>query len=589
MNSSELDRASLHAQQEWNIWVIDDDPLILSLIRSVLEQELLPARLNIREFSSFGGAETAFGEPSDVDLVILDNYLGDGEGIDLLPLISSFGSQYLKKWLPVIMVSANDDQAFLARCFAEGAADYLTKPFNVSLMGYKAHAMLKAKRNQDRINEQNAQLEQLISARKREEEMASFTYDFYLRRTQRIEKGVWTCLKTPNAFSGDLLLSAQSPEGRLVFMLADATGHDLSAAISLIPVIARFHRMVEKGHRLPQLLLEINDRLLEDTPDDRFIAAVMIEVDPKSRKLHIWNGGMPPVLEITRNGEVHAQHPSQHMALGILGGSSFSAVAKVVDLSPDHWFLMLSDGLLEQQNESGERFSLELLRQNLGHGVVESMEALERAHESFRGEMPYQDDISFCAIDPGSSLGSMTPICSGCVGDEVLHSLRNHAFFDWSTIVAGPQIGQTQIPVLCGDLLAEFGVSQDLSERVFTIVTELFVNGVDHGLLKLSSELKDGPDGFFTYMQEREKRLASLTGEDQITVQITWDPKSTPPSLSISVADTGTGFQRIDPAEGDESTKFFGRGLSVVAHLSTRLDIKPPGNHLTAVLESDQT
>lgn len=590
MSLSEFDgKATSPALQAWSIWVVDDDPLILALIRSVLEQELFPAKLDIREFASFRAIEEALREPSNVDIVILDNYLGDGEGIDLLPKISSFGSHYLKKWLPVMMVSANDDQAFLARCFAEGAADYLTKPFNVSLLGYKAHAMLQAKRNQDRIWEQNDQLEKLISARRREEEMASFTYDFYLRRTQRVEKGVWTCLKTPNAFSGDLMLSAHSPEGRVVFMLADAMGHDLSAAITLIPVISRFHRMVEKGHRLPQILLEINDRLLEDTPEDRFIAAAVIEIDPQVGKVHIWNGGMPPVLEVTQNGEVHAEYRAQHMALGILEGSDFSTATHVVELSDQRWFLMLSDGLLEQQNEAGDSFSLDLLRETLVGGPAVSMENLEKAHEMFREKVPFRDDISFCAVDPGPIVAEFLPLVGNHAEDEILRSLQGHAFFDWYAGIAGPQVGHTQIPVLCGEILTELGVSQELSERIFTVLTEMFVNAVDHGLLKLPSELKEGPEGFFAYMQEREKRAKSLTDEDRVSVRITWDPAYTPPSLAISVVDTGEGFCRRDTSVLEDPSRYFGRGLSLVEHLVTRLDIKPPGNHLTAVLELKTT
>lgn len=46
---------------------------------------------------------------------------------------------------------------------------------------------------------------------------------------------------------------------------------------------------------------------------------------------------------------------------------------------------------------------------------------------------------------------------------------------------------------------------------IFTIIKELFVNALDHGLLGLDSNIKNGPDGFSNYVVERQKRLEAMT------------------------------------------------------------------------------
>ena len=43
-----------------------------------------------------------------------------------------------------------------------------------------------------------------------------------------------------------------------------------------------------------------------------------------------------------------------------------------------------------------------------------------------------------------------------------------------------------------------------------TILTELFANALDHGVLGLSSSLKSSPEGFSQYYHERTKRLERL-------------------------------------------------------------------------------
>ena len=47
-------------------------------------------------------------------------------------------------------------------------------------------------------------------------------------------------------------------------------------------------------------------------------------------------------------------------------------------------------------------------------------------------------------------------------------------------------------------------------QSLFTVMTELYVNALDHGVLGLDSNLKSDQDGFETYFLTRESRLARL-------------------------------------------------------------------------------
>lgn len=60
---------------------------------------------------------------SDIDLVLLDIGLPDGSGMDLYKQIKLF------KDIPVIFLTANDEEETIIKAFDMGADDYLTKPF----------------------------------------------------------------------------------------------------------------------------------------------------------------------------------------------------------------------------------------------------------------------------------------------------------------------------------------------------------------------------------------------------------------------------------------------------------------------------
>lgn len=572
----------------WSIWVIDDDALVREIISAALSEELGAQKIQLLELSSYRAALDMLAQScgSVIDLIILDNYLGDGEGIHLLPKIQEFANANSLEQIPVMMVSGNDDQSFLARCFSSGASDYVIKPFDVGLLGYKAHAMLIAKSNRDRIALQNEQLAKLIATREREEAVASFTYDYYLSQTRRVSEGVWSHIETPNAFSGDLLLSARSPSGDVFFMLVDATGHDLSAAITLIPVISGFQRMVEKGFNLSAILHQLNHRLLRDTPIDRFVAAIAIKIEPHTGLAQIWNGGMPAAWAIDNNGNVVREFSSRHMALGILDDEQFSARTEMHSLASENWFLMCSDGLLEQVNQEGASFSAARLKQCLKARPQDSIQAIIMELRRFRGEVVTGDDLSFCAIAPDMAAPIISLAAPTGEASKALLSLGGRNAFSWCCSIEGPQIAKTQLPTLCGSLLEGLNIAQDLRERVFSILSELFINAVDHGLLQLDSRLKDSPEGFYRYMELREERLKALSPLDNINISIIWSPALQPAQLSISVLDSGQGFIFTNLENPSDSWRGHGRGLNLVSNLASRLEIAPPGNRVTAIMEA---
>src|SRR5512146_2330700 len=64
------------------------------------------------------------------DLVLLDIYLGEVNGIQLLNQMRSEGIT-----VPVIMMTAHSDVALAVRAMKEGAADFVVKPFDLNHLG----------------------------------------------------------------------------------------------------------------------------------------------------------------------------------------------------------------------------------------------------------------------------------------------------------------------------------------------------------------------------------------------------------------------------------------------------------------------
>jgi len=117
------------------ILVIDDEPAIVQVIADRLTSEGYQVR-------TAGSGETALAAASDEsrppDLLILDLMLPDMDGLDLLRSLRQAGSN-----VPVIVLTARDDDVDVIVGLELGADDDVIKPFNPRELAARIRAVLR--------------------------------------------------------------------------------------------------------------------------------------------------------------------------------------------------------------------------------------------------------------------------------------------------------------------------------------------------------------------------------------------------------------------------------------------------------------
>jgi len=130
------------AEEPAQILIVDDN----DDNRTVLERRL--SRQGHAVTAACGGAEALNSVAhQDFDLVLLDIMMPEVDGYEVLARIKGASKTH---HIPVIMISAVDEMDSVVRCIEMGAADYLPKPFNMTLLGARVNACLRAKRSHDR-------------------------------------------------------------------------------------------------------------------------------------------------------------------------------------------------------------------------------------------------------------------------------------------------------------------------------------------------------------------------------------------------------------------------------------------------------
>ena len=119
--------------------VVDDE----ATIRELLSGSLRLAGFEVMTAAS--GAEAVRAAVSGrPDLVLLDVLMPDGDGFEALRRIRSGGAE-----IPVIFLTARDEEPDRVTGFAVGADDYVTKPFSLNELLGRIRAVLKRTRPGD--------------------------------------------------------------------------------------------------------------------------------------------------------------------------------------------------------------------------------------------------------------------------------------------------------------------------------------------------------------------------------------------------------------------------------------------------------
>ena len=511
------------------------------------------------------------------DLVLVDQLMPGMDGIATTLAIRQL--QVEKGWRPIIMLSGMSETDDQVASLNAGCDDFLAKPVNFGMLAAKINAFRRIAHMQQQIAQQHRELQHYANLEAEEKRISGFLMERLVRRDLLEQPQVRYLLQPACEVSGDLLLACPASNGDLYVMLADATGHGLPAALTLIPLSQTFYAMASKGFKLDSIARELNLRNRAYSPADRFVAALLAVFRPRDDVLTVWNGGIPAALLLDEQGGILRRFKSLNLPLGIVDDAQFESECETVAVRRGQRLLLYSDGLLEAENAQGEPFGqarLELgLEQSTGPDLLADLQQTLQHH---MGERQPHDDLSCLLLE-----------CTAEV-PQAARSQPAHGEVaqDWQLqlVLGAPQLRRLDLAPMVSNLCNSLGLEPSKQGVLALILSELLSNALDHGLLGLDSSLKNPPLGFEQYIEIRAERLAALsTGEIRIDIRQQGDPLGN--SLQVQVSDSGLGFDigQLSPrTEQNIPALYHGRGLDLVRSLCDHLEFHPPGNSVKAEL-----
>ncbi len=553
------------------ILIVDDFDTNLILLSRLIKQ------MGMEPIQASGGREALqlFKEQRP-DLVITDVCMQDLDGIELTRQIKALSGE---DYVPVILATASNEEKLIEESLEVGWDSFVRRPFSLNLMKGKIQSMLRFAR-------MHHTAQQLISTREQEEQLAEQLFSRAVEQAN-VEDHRLTFYKKPaETFSGDVLLSARRLDGELFFLLGDFTGHGLTTAVGALPLSETFRAMVNKGYDSHHILEQINAKLRKLLPVNMFLALAMVAVSPDGQLVRIWNAGLPDILLLRSNGKIE-RIPSDNPPLGILESiQTFSAFNTT--LNENDRLLLCSDGVTEARNQAQELFGEERLLHCLTPEVASLSECLQASLQAFTQGQAQSDDIAMIEFRAAPAT-SFTPT-GVCLVSQSTAEAQSGAW-RWSLELEGPDLAEANPVALAMSFLLETEGRSERWDPVFTVLTELYVNALDHGVLGLDSSLKTSADGFMEYFKLREERLKNLmSGSVQISLKLTRlidDHRR----LDIRIIDSGAGFDVKEVLQrqahaSEASHQLMGRGITLVSSLCSSVEYFDNGTGVHVVYET---
>lgn len=535
-----------------------------------------------------GDAALEYYRSKQPDLVVTGVFIPGLDGFALAQLILQSAAP---SWQPVIFVAAACDESLRRRACEVGADAFFIKPLSRTGLGVRLDTLARLLQMQRDAQKRQTQPARFLASEEEELRIARHLIEHQMAPENPNlldDPAVQHWRQSCFSLGGDMLAVGRAPSGILHVMLADARGNGLAAYVSLLPIIAPFYRMTEKGFPLVTIVRELNSKLGQALPVNRHVAALLVAVDTREGIVSIWNGGMPAAFMLDGFGRHFREFSLTHAPLGEYADADFDERLEQHAFTRGEQLVMVSDGLLDAVGPRGQRFGMQGLADAL-IGLPRSQrraEAIAALHAHLDGNVP-TDDMSLVLIDCEREGSSQT------VPPHKSSRQRDPGNWRFGLRLGAAELAYLDVVPLLLGVVEQFNTVRELGGELFVILSELYNNALDHGILRLDSDLKLSPDGMEAWLRLREERLGALnSGEIELWVEQVLDAGRA--CLRIGCRDSGPGFDvrsamahvKIPSATGVSSLPF-GRGLTLLQHIAREIDFNEAGNEVMVMLSLD--
>ncbi|WP_455205155.1 SpoIIE family protein phosphatase [Kaarinaea lacus] len=169
---------------------------------------------------------------------------------------------------------------------------------------------------------------------------------------------------------------------RIMFLLADATGHGIGPALLVTQLRAMLCLAVRMEQPLERIAVMLNKQLYADRHQGRFITAWLAELEPENKIFRSFSAGQAPLLFYSAKRQFVHSYSADTPPLGVLPDLD-SEIQTHLEFAAGDIFAVFSDGVFDACNPEGEKFGIQRLIDLIEtHHALSANKLLEKIRHS---------------------------------------------------------------------------------------------------------------------------------------------------------------------------------------------------------------
>jgi serine phosphatase RsbU (regulator of sigma subunit) len=215
-----------------------------------------------------------------------------------------------------------------------------------------------------------------------------------------------------NEVGGDYFDVIRIDEHRTALAMADVSGKGVPGMVIMAMVKALVQQFSSSGLSPKEVLLHLNRSLKRYMKKNMFVTLIYSILDVHTGKLTFANAGHNPLLHYKHRDARCTFLKMKGMPLGIIPERHFASQlgSYTLDLAANDLILQYTDGLNESRNKEGVLFDFSRILSTCNSHAIEGARALvsnlARAEQTFRDEIPQNDDITILALSRKVEVGA---------------------------------------------------------------------------------------------------------------------------------------------------------------------------------------